>query len=194
MTSGSSFSLPRRQLRWYQDPALLSHLSLASQSHDCTSWWYEYRLLHRAFRNHNTWDRVSPAGNHGHPSAAGKCVTDNCVDLTTLPSPQDSTSIWANAGCIYLLWKWLGKTRVKSSVIYPVVMKWTGCSWSWSLSPLALRGPGCSYLATPSCVLLQNLMWILSPSLLGPGDSAEPDCSAKGLPPASLLPLTVLLF
>lgn len=91
--------------------------------------------------------------NHGHPSAAGKCVTDICVDLTTLPSPPDSTSIWANAGCIYLLWKWLGKMRVKSSVIYPIEMKRTGCSWSWSLSPLALRGPGCSYLATPkSCV------------------------------------------
>lgn len=50
-----------------------------------------------------------PAGNHCHPSAAVKCVTDNCVDLTTLPSPPDSTDIWANAGCIYLLWKWLGK-------------------------------------------------------------------------------------
>lgn len=37
-------------------------------------------------------------------------------------------------------------------------------------------------------------MRILSPSLQHLGDSAEPGCSAKGLPPASLIPLTVLYY
>lgn len=129
VTQGSSFSLPRRQLRWHQDPALLSHLSLVSQSDDCTSWWYEYGLFRRAFRNHNTWERVSPAGNHCRPSAAVKCVADNCADLTTLPSPPDSTNIWANAGCIYLLWKWLGKQNESEEFCH--LPYWTEMDWAF---------------------------------------------------------------